>query len=213
LQKIRQQLTLISTKNKKIMVQPTPTLDIVQAVQQAISHITDMNGRARRSEFWWTMLAAFLVNLVFYFIPVVGPFLMLAVGVALVPLQIRRLHDTGKGATLVYVYFGIYALLMLIMFIGATKNSWDAAVFFYNMATIIGLLSIVLFVMAIVLIVFWCQDSQPFPNQYGISPKYPNGTLNNGGGYQQPMYGPQQPQQPYGPQQTQYGPQQPQQPY
>ena len=51
------------------MAQPIPQLDFVTAVKLAIARIKDMEGRSRRSEFWWTMLALFIVNIILAFIP------------------------------------------------------------------------------------------------------------------------------------------------
>lgn len=203
------------------MVNAVPQLEIGPALQLAFSRITVMNGRSRRSEFWWTILVATLASFVLNFIPIVGPLLSLAVGIATIPLMVRRMHDTGKGPGLVYVFFGIYALAVLLTVIAAIIVKSASSFSSLDTALTLGGIAVFLMVVAgiigIVLIVFFCQDSQPFPNQWGISPKYPDGQLNSG--YQQPPYGqqPQQPnyqQPPYGQQpnyqQPQYPPQQPQ---
>ena len=53
----------------------------------------------------------------------------------MLPLSVRRLHDTGKS--------GWFILLGLIPFVGG-----------------------------IILLIFFCMDSQPETNEYGPSPKY-----------------------------------------
>lgn len=200
---------------------PLPQLDFMQAVQLAISRISDMKGRSRRSEFWWTMLAIGLCNLVFYFIPYVGQIVSIALWVCSIPLMARRLHDTGRGHELAFVYVGLSVLMMLLSLIILIKvgSSSSSLRNIGALATIYTIVSIVAFVIAVIMIVFCCQDSQPFTNKYGPSPKYPDGPQNQQM-YGQPPYGQQQygPQQPpynqqYGPQQPpynqQYGPQQP----
>ena len=184
-----------------------------------------MDGRSRRSEFWWTMLALFIVNVILAFIPVVGPILSIVLWLAAAPLMIRRLHDTGRGPVLVYILMGlwiIYEIVALIVYFQARgarsladlESAYNSAVGLAVLSVPVGL---ALLVIGIILIVFWCQDSQPYPNQFGPSPKYPDGVQGQQpyGAQpfgQQPQYGPQQYQQPYQQQQPQQPYQQPQQP-
>lgn len=210
------------------MANALPQLDFVSAVKLALSRIKEMDGRSRRSEFWWTMLALFIVNVILAFIPVAGPILSIVLWLAAAPLMIRRLHDTGRGPVLVYVLMGlwiIYEIVALIVYFQARgARSLADLESAYNSAVGLAVLSIpvglALLVIGIILIVFWAQDSQPFTNQFGPSPKYPDGGQGPQQPFgaqpmygQQPQYGPQQyGQQPYQqPQQPQY--QQPQQPY
>ncbi len=199
---------------------PLPQLDFMPAVQLSLSRIKEMNGRSRRSEFWWTMLAIGICSLIASFIPYVGYLIQIALWVCSIPLMARRLHDTGRGHTLAFVYVGLYALyliLALIIYIKAksvsSASSLDDLVNAYNhyssnsLATIAAIAIIVAGVIGIILIVFCCQDSQPFTNQYGPSPKYPDGPQNQQYG-QQPPYNRQYGQQP--PYNRQYPPQQPQ---
>ena len=62
------------------MTDSVPQLEPTDAVKQAFNRIQDINGRSRRSEFWWAMLAFVLI---YYFldsfikaidVPVVLPF-------------------------------------------------------------------------------------------------------------------------------------------
>ncbi|MBQ9356630.1 MAG: DUF805 domain-containing protein [Prevotella sp.] len=186
-----------------------PTLDIGQAFKAFTSKMMDMNSRSRRSEFWWIMLFAGIGNMIFAWIPYVGPILAAAIFVCTAPLMVRRLHDTNKGALLVWVFLGIYVAAQLFSQIGEfcprpSYNFWtgeSSGGAYTVMKTISWILIIPAWIIEIILIVFWCQDSNPQANEWGVSPKYPDGV-----GPQQ-QYGPQQFQQPY----QQYGPQQPQQ--
>ena len=94
-----------------------PQLDFMQAVQLSISRISDMSGRSRRSEFWWTMLAISLCCIVLNFIPYVGHVAIIALWVCSVPLMARRLHDTGRGHELAFVYVGLFALYQILALI------------------------------------------------------------------------------------------------
>ncbi len=199
------------------MANVVPQLDFGTAVKLSLSRIKDMEGRSRRSEFWWTALAIVIVNIVLNFIPIVGPILTICVWLVAAPLMIRRLHDTGRGPVLVYIYLALTVIMQILALVTYFKaksaTTWadiDAAA---STGVISLLVAIPAAIIGIILIVFWCQDSQPFTNQFGPSPKYPDGMP--GMGQQpygaQPMYGPQQPrygqpQQPYGqPQQPPYG--------
>jgi uncharacterized membrane protein YhaH (DUF805 family) len=77
----------------------------------------DFSGRARRSEYWWYALAAFVVYSLVYAVSMgIGtmvPYYLVALA-GLVPglaVAVRRLHDTGKS--------GWFVLLGLIPFVGA----------------------------------------------------------------------------------------------
>lgn len=207
------------------MATALPQLDFMSAVKLALSRIKEMDGRSRRSEFWWTALAIVIVNIILSFIPVVGPILSICLWVVATPLMIRRMHDTGRGPVLVYVYMALYVIMQILAIITYFKAKNATTWADIDSAAGTGALSLIVTIPAaiigIILIVFWAQDSQPFPNQFGPSPKYPDGVQGQQpyGAQpfgQQPQYGPQQyGQQPYQqPQQPQYQqPQQPQQPY
>lgn len=194
-----------------------PTLNIGQAFQAFIDKKMDMNSRSRRSELWWIMLFAGIGSMILGLIPYAGPIIAAGLFVCTAPLMVRRLHDTGKGATLVYVFLGLYVLAQLMTLIATFcpkpgfnwmtgEMTGGGAFWVFNIIS--WILLIPAWILEIILIVFWCQDSHPQPNEWGPSPKYPDGI---GPMPQQPQYGQQQYQQPYQ-QQPQYGPQQPQQP-
>ena len=84
---------------------PLPQLSLSEALKEATSKVTQFTGRARRSEYWWTYLVVFILNLLLSWTPILG---------------------------------------------------------------------------GIVMLVFMCQDSQPFENKYGPSPKYKDTDENNG---------------------------------
>lgn len=109
--------------------------------KKVISNYAVFSGRARRKEYWMFLL----VNIV----------IMVILGV------IEKI--TGIESFLV----GIYSLAILIPSIAVTfrrlhdtgRSAWWL------------LIGLVPFIGAIVLIVFYAQDSQPGTNQYGANPK------------------------------------------
>lgn len=111
-----------------------------------LERYTKFDGRARRAEFWWFVLANLIVYVVLAILAgaVSAIFWVLYVAYALamivpsIAVAIRRLHDTGKTGW-----------LLLISFI-----------------PVVG---------PIILLVFYLLDSTPGTNQYGTSEKYPTG--------------------------------------
>lgn len=90
------------------------------AVKLQFANVTNFNGRASRSAYWWYALALFIVGAVFDVLSVaIGSaglslliFLLLtATGLSGLSAAVRRLHDTDKS--------GFLLLLVLIPFVGS----------------------------------------------------------------------------------------------
>ncbi len=147
--------------------QPKPQIDFLTAVKTCvIEKYCNFTGRARRSEFWWYMLAYQIlswvvsgltfklgsVNVMDYLdnptaylgaylsspSGIIGSVFALALLLPTLGVYVRRLHDTGRS--------GLWLLLFLIPCVN--------------------------FVFLVIFIVWACQDSQPMTNEYGPSPKY-----------------------------------------
>lgn len=161
-----------------------PQLDFTEAVKLSWSKLTQFTGRSRRSEFWWSYLALFIINIFMSFIPFIGSIGTLAVYLAMIPLCFRRLHDTGRSGwwygagIIISVALGI--AICATIFTGLAGNtSIHDSLQDVVMETLTLLLTpqiitgyIILTIYGIVLLVFLCQDSQPFDNKFGPSPKY-----------------------------------------
>lgn len=114
-----------------------------EAYKRYWQNYVNFSGRARRKEYWYTVLFNFIVA--GFILPIfknTGVFYMvlslLWSAATLIPslsLSFRRLHDIGKSAW--------YMLLALIPIVGC-----------------------------IILIVWYCKDGMPSDNQYGKSTKY-----------------------------------------
>ena len=121
-------------------------MNFVEAIQSGFRNYVGFSGRARRSEFWYWSLFAFLLSIVAGFIDAAiapgneyGPVTAI-MGLALflpgLAVSIRRLHDLGRS--------GWYFLLILIPLIGA-----------------------------IILLIWFCLRGTVGPNQYGPDPLQP----------------------------------------
>lgn len=82
----------------------------------ALKNFSDFNGRARRSEYWYFALFAFLINFAIGFIfgylgmPIIGTILGLVLIIPNIAAAIRRMHDVGKSGW--YCLIPIYNLIL-----------------------------------------------------------------------------------------------------
>ena len=122
-------------------------MDFVTSIKTVLAKYAVFEGRARRSEFWWWILAMWIlqiiVNVIFGgisgnrngFLAFIGWVITIILVLATIAVGCRRLHDTGKS--------GWLQLLYIIPCIGP-----------------------------IILIVFWAQAGNPGDNTYGPPPAY-----------------------------------------
>ena len=75
--------------------------DIQKAVKTCLTKYADFNGRAARPEFWWFVLAQFVVGVILNMVwSPLGALFSLGVLVPSLAAGSRRLHDTGKSGWL-----------------------------------------------------------------------------------------------------------------
>ncbi len=125
-------------------------MGLKEAVVSVLSKYADFTGRARRSEYWYFALFTMLISMV----------LGLLAGIA------------GDGV-LSKIITGISGLVSLGLFVPGLAVCWrrlhdigkSGAFYFLGLIPLVG---------AIILIVWFCQDSQPGTNQYGPNPKENN---------------------------------------
>jgi uncharacterized membrane protein YhaH (DUF805 family) len=85
--------------------------EIQTSVRACLTKYADFNGRAARPEFWWFMLAQFVVGMILNLVsPMLGGLFSLAMLVPSLAAGSRRLHDIGKT--------GWLQLLALIPLVG-----------------------------------------------------------------------------------------------
>lgn len=154
-------------------IREIPAMPFVESVKQTLTqNYCNFKGRARRSEFWYYFLFTLIIETLMSIIAetgVIGAIISLAVGLALMlpslGVGFRRLHDINKSGwylgalyILSVVYFGIIVMCL------STKSN------LFGVLTIV--LTVLVVIYGIILIVWYCKDSDPLPNQYGPSPKY-----------------------------------------
>lgn len=176
----------------------TVKMGFVEAVKTCLSKSIVFKGRARRSEYWWWVLFSCIVSMAMSIgdklIPdtnmlLVALYVLFAVGVGIylgianMAVTTRRLHDIGRsgwwyGASLLYnVAFTIWIMIRIFgVAAGMDANSFantdamgDALLKDMLGEIIIGFIPYVIY--SIVLLVWYCKDSQPGTNKYGDNPK------------------------------------------
>src|SRR5215472_1953437 len=103
--------------------------------RNVMEHYFDMTGRVGRPEFWYFVLAGFVVQLVAGIIGSFIPFIAALVGLALVlpyaGMGARRLQDTGKNGQLVWLLIIPSVLYQLIALLAAAAGPLGAVGFLF----------------------------------------------------------------------------------
>ena len=116
-------------------------MSFVESITTVLTKYCDFSGRARRSEFWWFYLANIILSSV--------------------------LSGLGRGSSIVMVISVIVSLALLLPELGVgVRRLHDIGKSGWNL--LFGLIPIVGFIL---LIIWFCKDSEPGDNQYGPNPK------------------------------------------
>lgn len=87
-----------------------------EAISYNFNNITNFDGRAARPEFWWWILAVWVINIIIALITgaatgnmgsllsVIGTIISIVLALATLAVGSRRLHDTGKSGWLQLLY-------------------------------------------------------------------------------------------------------------
>jgi uncharacterized membrane protein YhaH (DUF805 family) len=165
---------------------PNAVIDVFR--RNLTEHYFDVKGRVRRQEFWYFILASVVVSIAAAIIDMIlgtailRPLVGLALLLPTTGLGIRRLQDTGRKGTLVWVSAGLYAVMLVMtivtaLFITTTVygpygyNPYGAFAGAVMFAGLISLLGVASLVVAVILIYFWVQPGTIGDNQFGPDPK------------------------------------------
>ena len=84
-------------------------VDLGEAIKRLFTNCFAFDGRASRSEYWWSYLFMLILSPL-VLIPFIGGVLMIVLFFPMISCGVRRLHDAG--------YSGMYYLFILIPFVG-----------------------------------------------------------------------------------------------
>lgn len=113
---------------------PTVSYNLINAFICGLKRFGNYKGRACRSEYWFTMLAMLIFSIlpiiccvvVEMIIPDVAPIVGLVIGIifcfvffnSVLPVTVRRLHDTGRSDwNLLWVLVPYIGCLVLLIFL------------------------------------------------------------------------------------------------
>ena len=146
----------------------TKSLGFSEALNASTKNIFQFSGRARRSEYWWTMLVVYAVGLV---VPVWGWIAVLMT----IPLTFRRLHDTGRsgwwwgagaiiqGSMIICILYDMFGIMVLQNNMSTSPETLIAKYFLWGLLVLVW---------KVILLVFLCTDSDTYENDYGESSEY-----------------------------------------
>lgn len=173
---------------KRIVVS---SLGPAEAMKEIVKKLFVFKGRSRRSEYWWGMLLIYVIlgvfSVTFPLGPASLPFFPLYVlgGIflwkcILLPMGVRRLHDTGRSGGWAFFDFTLMFVYLLLLGMEEWKivqaedgmEGMEAVRMMSNTLLKYVWLHILCFLVQLILIVLLCFDSQKGENKYGKSPKY-----------------------------------------
>ena len=143
----------------------------------------NFSGRARRSEYWYFVLANIIIGIILSVLDnvlglkvgtsnsgILGGLYNLAVFIPGLAVSVRRLHDIGKSGKLLLLFYGILIILVIVMVVsgfsvlmsGGSMSSLGIA-FFAPLLVVLA--------MSIWMLVLFCSEGEQGPNKYGSDPK------------------------------------------
>jgi uncharacterized membrane protein YhaH (DUF805 family) len=140
-----------------------------------IQHYFDMSGRVGRPEFWYFVLANFVIAIIaailqrVTFLPLLALY-NLAMLLPTAGMGARRLQDTGRDGKLIWVFIiaGFISQLVSAMAMMSFLMLGFLSVLLFG--PLVMLINLVFLVASIALIWFCCQPGDPLPNAYGPPP-------------------------------------------
>jgi uncharacterized membrane protein YhaH (DUF805 family) len=138
-------------------------------------HYFDMSGRVGRPEFWYFVLANFVIAIIaailqrVTFLPLLALY-NLAMLLPTAGMGARRLQDTGRDGKLIWVFIiaGFISQLVSAMAMMSFLMLGFLSVLLFG--PLVMLINLVFLVASIALIWFCCQPGDPLPNAYGPPP-------------------------------------------
>ena len=141
-------------------------MEFQEAVKSGFDNLTNFEGRATRSEFWWFWAAiavpAIILNVIFVsFIPFVGWLIGLAATVLTLSAAVRRLHDSGRPGMWMVPFFAVTTLITLLALIALFSGAWA-------LAFLVGYLGgFIQLIVGLVVLFFLVRPGDAGPNRYG----------------------------------------------
>jgi uncharacterized membrane protein YhaH (DUF805 family) len=163
---------------KGVTMDPQQIVEIFR--RNVFEHYFDLKGRVGRKEFWLFVLACIVVGIVaaivgmILSITLVGQAVNLLLLLPLTGLGARRLQDTGRDGSLIWVWTAVSVINMLfgiyVSFITFGSNPFEILSAYQSIMGITKLLGLASFVVTIGAIYLLAQPGQAGENKYGPAP-------------------------------------------
>ena len=142
-------------------------MELQEAVKSGFDNLTNFEGRATRSEFWWYWAAiavpAIILSMILssFLPPFVGALIGLAATGLAFSAAVRRLHDSGRPGMWMVPFVVVTSLFTLVAFIALFSGAWVVAL----LASYVG--GLIQLVVGLVVLYFLVQPSDIGSNPYG----------------------------------------------
>ena len=157
-----------------------PQLSFMQALRLGWGRLFEFNGRSRRSEYWWWMLAVGIVHIINAIIAALTAFILTsATGISVISgaftlwysllaytlntgvmacslgITVRRLHDCGRTTVWLYLSF-ILGVIINFGYAGLSNmvSEWSHSYVSESDTITAGILGVILFILSIPYLVF-----------------------------------------------------------
>lgn len=169
-------------------IEAKPMLSFTEALKESTSNVFRFTGRARRSEYWWTMLVVCLAEFILNFCGILS-ILNIFLSLAVIPLTFRRLHDTGRSGWwwgVGAIMKGVFIVVLLVKVMKVALGSYNDEMDDFDEAIVFAMIgeyliyALIICLYHLVLLIFLCLDGSREENRYGASPKYKSGEITFG---------------------------------
>ncbi|MGM8361015.1 DUF805 domain-containing protein [Flavobacterium sp. ARAG 55.4] len=144
----------------------------------------NFSGRARRSEYWYFILANVIIGTILSVLDnvlgfklgssnsgVLGSLYNLAVFVPGLAVSVRRLHDIGKSGKLLLLFYGIIFISVIVMVVSGFSVFMSGNFSMSSLGVAFFAPLLVVLAMSIWMLVLYCTEGDQGPNKYGSDPK------------------------------------------
>jgi len=158
-----------------ILMDPNAVIEVFR--RNLTEHYFDLKGRVSRQEFWYFVLASFVVFVAAAIVDAVirtgllGPLIGLALLLPMTGLGARRLQDVGRNGQLIWIWTISSAFMQVMSLLTAISGPFGALGFLYFFFTIGWLVSLVALVASLALLYFCIQPGVVGANEFGPDPK------------------------------------------
>ncbi len=154
-------------------------MTLTESINTCFQKSLDFKGRAGMPEFWGFFLFCFVSSIIMSLVPILGQLYVLALFIPCLAVSVRRLHDTGRSAWWLLLFFLLFPIAMLgfavsavillaVAFVGVFGSNVEGGTWMALMLSV--LISVGCLIPPLILC---AQPGTVGPNRYGPDPLNP----------------------------------------